>query len=84
MGSKRSSINPVRQLADELRQVETTGRGKDRDMYKSMVHKKTIKTPGQYWRIALKTPADQDEKVIETPDPKSSMSTASSSGVSEP
>ena len=54
------------------------------DMYEPMVQEETIKTPGQYRRVAPEMPADQAQEAVEIPDHESPVSSVSSSGVSEP
>ena len=80
-GSKGSPIDLRRRLADELRDAEDA---EEDDMYEPMVQEESIKTPGQYRRMAPETPADQAGETVEMPDHESSVSSVSSSGVSEP
>ena len=84
IGSKGSPIDLCRRLADELRDIEDVEEDREDDMYEPMVHEEVAKTPGQYRRVAPETPADQAQGATDMPDHESSISSLSSSGVSEP
>ena len=83
-GSKGSPMDLCRRLADELRDAEDAEEDREDDMYEPMVQEEAIKTPGQYRRVAPEMPADQAQEAVEIPDHESSVSSVSSSGVSEP